>query len=156
MTPTMGDGYKWAGFGGTSCAVPTVGGKAACWMEKYYTLNGAWPSPNQVKDALISEARAIPISVRTTNWSSVPTASGTTIDPEQHYSAVACLKMQQGVTAPNGGFSFVDLAGTPSRQAFWNAQNFNREQTYKKRPTSGVLFPRPRKFDIPPVEQDAT
>ena len=154
--PTMGDGYKWAGFGGTSCAVPTVGGKAACWMEKYYTLNGAWPSPNQVKDALISEARAIPISVRTTNWSNVPTASGTTIDPEQHYSAVACLKMQQGVTAPNGGFSFVDLAGTPSRQAFWNAQNFNREQTYKKRPTSGVLFPRPRKFDIPPVEQDAT
>lgn len=154
--PTMGDGYKWAGFGGTSCAVPTVGGKAACWMEKYYHLNGAWPSPNQVKDALISEARAIPISVRTTNWSNVPTASGTTIDPEQHYSAVACLKMQQGVTAPNGGFSFVDLAGTPSRQAFWNAQNFNREQTYKKRPTSGVLFPRPRKFDIPPVEQDAT
>ena len=151
--PTMGDGYKWAGFGGTSCAVPTVGGKAACWMEKYYTLNGAWPSPNQVKDALISEARAIPISVRTTNWSSVPTASGTTIDPEQHYSAVACLKMQQGVTAPNGGFSFVDLAGTPSRQAFWNAQNFNREQTYKKRPTSGVLFPRPRKFDIPPIEE---
>ena len=151
--PTMGDGYKWASFGGTSCAVPTVGGKAACWMEKYYTLNGAWPSPNQVKDALISEARAIPISVRTTNWSSVPTASGTTIDPEQHYSAVACLKMQQGVTAPNGGFSFVDLAGTPSRQAFWNAQNFNREQTYKKRPTSGVLFPRPRKFDIPPIEE---
>ena len=146
--PTMGDGYKWAGFGGTSCAVPTVGGKAACWLEIYYTFIGAWPSPNQVKDALISEARAIPISVRTTNWSSVPTASGTTIDPEQHYSAVACLKMQQGVTAPNGGFSFVDLAGTPSRQAFWNAQNFNREQTYKKRPTSGVLFPRPRKFDL--------
>ena len=154
--PTMGDGYNWAGFGGTSCAVPTVGGKAACWMEKYYTLNGAWPSPNQVKDALISESRAIPISVRTTNWSNVPTASGTTIDPEQHYSAVACLKMQQGVTAPNGGFSFVDLAGTPSRQAFWNAQNFNREQTYKKRPKTGVLFPRPRKFDIPPIEQDAT
>ena len=154
--PTMGDGYNWAGFGGTSCAVPTVGGKAACWMEKYYTLNGAWPSPNQVKDALISESRAIPISVRTTNWSNVPTASGTTIDPEQHYSAVACLKMQQGVTAPNGGFSFVDLAGTPSRQAFWNAQNFNREQTYKKRPKTGVLFPRPPKFDIPPVEQDAT
>ena len=154
--PTMGDGYNWSGFGGTSCAVPTVGGKAACWMEKYYHLNGAWPSPNQVKDALISEARAIPISVRTTNWSNVPTASGTTIDPEQHYSAVACLKMQQGVTAPNGGFSFVDLAGTPSRQAFWNAQNFNREQTYKKRPKTGVLFPRPRKFDIPPVEQDAT
>ena len=50
----------------------------------------------------------------------------------------------------------VDLAGTPPRHAFWNAQNFNREQTYKKRPKTGVLFPRPRKFDIPPVEQDAT
>jgi hypothetical protein len=58
---TMGDGYKWNLFGGTSCAVPTVGGKAACWMEKYYTLNGAWPSPNQVKDAMISEAKGNPI-----------------------------------------------------------------------------------------------
>ena len=154
--PTMGDGYKWEQFGGTSCAVPTVGGKAACWMEKYYTLNGAWPSPNQVKAAMISEVRATPISVKTTNWSSVPTASGTDINPQQHFSSKACLKIQAGVTAPNAGHRLVDLAGTPPRQAFWNAQNFNREQTYKKRPTTGVLFPRPRKFDIAPVEQAAT
>ena len=153
---TMGDGYKWNLFGGTSCAVPTVGGKAACWMEKYYTLNGAWPSPNQVKAAMISEVRATPLSVKTTNWSSVPTASGTDINPQQHISSSPCLKIQAGTTAPNGGHRMVDLAGTPPRQAFWNAQNFNREQTYKKRPTTGVLFPRPRKFDIAPVEQAAT
>ena len=96
----MGDGYKWSQFGGTSCAVPTVGGKAACWMEKYYTLNGAWPSPNQVKAAMISEVRATPLSVKTTNWSSVPTASGTDINPQQHISSSPCLKIQAGTTAP--------------------------------------------------------
>ena len=48
------------------------------------------------------------------------------------------------------------MVGTPNRQAFVNIQNYNREQTYKKRPTTGVLFPRPRKFDIPPVEEAAT
>ena len=85
-------------FGGTSCAVPTVGGKAACWMEKYYTLNGAWPSPNQVKAAIISEARAIPISVKTTvNWSSVPYCIRNNYRSSNNtYSASACLKIQSG------------------------------------------------------------
>ena len=154
--PVMADGYRWGGFGGTSCAMPTVAGKLACIIEKHYTINGVYPTPDQAKAALVSEAKNTVLSVRTTTWSNVPTASGTTIDPEQHGGSSACLKVQNGVTIANGGTRFVDAAGTPPKHAYLNAQNFNREQTYKKRPTSGVLFPRPRKFDIPPVEQDAT
>ena len=153
---TMADGYKWGTFGGTSCALPTVGGKLACYIEKHYTINGVYPTPDQAKAAIISEAKNTALSVKTVNWSSVPTASATTIDPKQHLGTSACLKVASGVTAANGGSRMIDLAGTPPRHAYWNAQNFNREQTYKKRPKTGVLFPRPRKFDIPPVEEAAT
>ena len=50
---------------------------------------------------------------------------------------------------------FGDHIGTPNQQAYWNAKDFNREHTYKKRPTSGVLYPRPRKFDLPRQEEAA-
>ena len=53
------------------------------------------------------------------------------------------------VTGRQLGNSYIyDQAGTPNRQTFINAKGYNREQTYKKRPTSGVLFPRPSKFKI--------
>ena len=34
-TTTYGGTYKWGMFSGTSCATPTVVGKAACIMEEY-------------------------------------------------------------------------------------------------------------------------
>ena len=144
------DGHRWGSFGGTSCGMPTVGGKAACYMEKYYTLHGEWPTPQQVKNAMISEARPTSMSVRTIDWSNVPAASDTDISPGQDTSDKPCLKIKSGSggTAPNAGWRFMDHVGTPNRQAFWNAKDFNREFTYKKRPTSGVLYPRPRKFDL--------
>ena len=150
------DGNRWGLFGGTSCAMPTVAGKLACYIEKHYTINGVYPTPDQAKASMVAEAKATAMSVKTTNWSSVPEASGTTIDPGQQPNNDACLKIEANSTIANGGTAFLDHAGTPSKQAYWNAQNFNREQTYKKRPTSGVLFPRPRKFDIAPVEESAT
>ena len=150
------DGNRWGLFGGTSCAMPTVAGKLACYIEKHYTINGVYPTPDQAKASMVAEAKATAMSVKTTNWSSVPEASGTTIDPGQQPNDGACLKIEANSTTANGGTRFLDHAGTPSKQAYWNAQNFNREQTYKKRPTSGVLFPRPRKFDIAPVEESAT
>ena len=155
------DGYRWGTFGGTSCALPTVGGKAACYIEKHYTINGVYPTPDQVKNSMIAEAKATSMSVATTTWSNVPSASENAIVPIQSRTradgggGTPCLKIQAGVTPPNTGWQYGDGAGTPSRQAYWNAQNFNREQTYKKRPTTGVLFPRPRKFDIPPIEEQA-
>ena len=33
--------YKWGMFSGTSCATPTVVGKAACMMEEYFWYNGS-------------------------------------------------------------------------------------------------------------------
>ena len=145
------DGYKWGTFSGTSCAMPTVAGKAACYMEKHYTLHGEWPTPQQVKDAMIAESRPTSMSVRTVDWSNVPAASSTDIKPNQSHSATACLKIDSSSngTAPNAGWCFGDHVGTPNQQAHWNAKDFNREHTYKKRPTSGVLYPRPRKFDLP-------
>ena len=149
------DGNRWAVFGGTSCAMPTVAGKAACYMERHYTKHGVYPTPQQVKDALIAEARPTSMSVKTTTWENVPTASDTAIDPQQQVSDAPNLKLKglEGGTAPNAGWNFGDHAGTPNRQCFWNAQDFNREHTYKKRPTSGVLYPRPRKFDLPQQEE---
>ena len=34
---TFGGGYKWGMLGGTSCATPTVVGKSACEIEKYFS-----------------------------------------------------------------------------------------------------------------------
>ena len=159
-TPTatqLQDNFRWMSFGGTSCAMPTVAGKVACYVEKHYTINGVYPTPDQVKASMISEAKATAMSVATTTWANVPNASNSPINPGQQATVdTHCLKDKSGYTGGNGGHAFLDHAGTPCRQAYWNAQNFNREQTYKKRPTSGVLFPRPRKFDIPPIEEAAT
>ena len=154
---TYADGHKWRQFGGTSCAMPTVAGKAACYMEKHYTLHGTWPTPQQVKDSMIAEARSTNMSVKTVDWSDVPSPSDTNIQPNQDAHPDPCLKfkMGSGGTCPNGGWCFGDHADTPNRQAFWNAQDFNREHTYKKRPTSGVLYPRPRKFQTAPQEEAA-
>ena len=154
---TYTDGNKWGNFGGTSCALPTVAGKAACYMEKHYTLHGTWPTPQQVKDAMKAESRPTSMSVRTVNWSNVPAASDTDIEPNQDATPLPCLKIKSGTggTPLNGGFCYGDHAGTPNNQAHWNAKDFNRENTYKKRPASGVLFPRPRKFDLPRKEEDA-
>ncbi len=151
------DGHRWWRFGGTSCAMPTVAGKGACYMEKHYTLNGVWPTPDQVKNSMIAEARPTNMSVRTIDWSNVPSPSDTDVLPEQDAHPDPCLKFKMGTggTCPNGGWCFGDHAGTPNRQAFWNAKDFNREHTYKKRPTSGVLYPRPRKFQTEPQEQAA-
>ena len=148
---TYTDGYKWGTYGGTSCAMPTVAGKAACYMEKHYTLHGEWPTPQQVKDAMIAESRPTSMSVRTIDWTNVPAASGTAIEPNQDVAPDPCLIIDSssGGTRPNGGWCFGEHIGTPNRQAHWNAKDFNREHTYKKRPTSGVLYPRPRKFDLP-------
>ena len=153
--PILADGERWGFFGGTSCAMPTVAGKAACYMEKIYTLTGYWPTPQQVKDAMIAESKPTSMSVLTTNWSNVPSPSDTAIDPAQQASDSPCLKIKSGTggTAPNGGWRYGDHAGTPNRQAYWNAQGYNREHTYGKRPASGVMYPRPRKFNLPRKEE---
>ena len=149
-TSTDTNGHKWGNFGGTSCATPTVVGKAACMMEEYYTLNGAWPDFTQVKNMLQSEARNgnnRALDPSSTTWSNVPAASSSTIQSssQKFYPVDSSLvRIAKSGTSGNGGFTFAELAGTPKFFAFWNAKGFNREQTMHKRPTSGVMYPRPR------------
>ena len=144
------NGHKWGDFSGTSCATPTVVGKAACMMEKYYTLNGAWPNFTQVKNMLQTEARNgnnRVLDPASTTWSNVPTASGGTIQNKSQifypYDS-SLIRIAKSGTNGNGGFTFSDLAGTPNFFAFWNARAYSREQTMDKRPTTGVMYPRPR------------
>ena len=149
-TSTDTNGHKWGDFSGTSCATPTVVGKAACMMEKYYTLNGAWPNFTQVKNMLQTEARNgnnRVLDPPSTTWSNVPAASGSAIQNKSQifypYDS-SLLRIAKSGTNGNGGFTFSDLAGTPKFFAFWNARAYSREQTMDKRPTSGVMYPRPR------------
>ena len=149
------NGYRYSFYGGNSCAVPTVVGKAACFMEKHYVLNGVYPTPDQLKSMMIAESRRTSIHADTTTWSNVPTASAsalTNMIPADHFGTQTAqyLEINANRTQPNGGLTFLDHVGTPNHQATFNNKAFNREQTYKERPRTGVLFPRPRKFDLDP------
>lgn len=147
---TDSNGYKWGNFSGTSCAAPTVVGKAACMMEEYYTLNGAWPNFTQVKNMLQTEARNgnnRVLNPASTTWSNVGTASSSVIQSESQIFYPldsSLLRITKNQTSGNGGFTFAELAGTPNFFAFWNERGYSREQTMHKRPTSGVMYPRPR------------
>ena len=148
-TSTMADGNKWGDFSGTSCAAPTVVGKAACLMEKYYVLNGVWPTPSQVKNILVTESRngrKRLIDPASTTWSNVPNASSSsiTIDEQRNGSYSGSLLRITKTPSLNGGVKFAELAGTPIYRAFFNTEVHTKEQAMGQRPTSGVMFPRPR------------
>ena len=147
---TDSNGYKWGNFSGTSCATPTVVGKAAAMMEEYYTLNGAWPNFDQVKNMLQTEARNgnnRVLDPASTTWSNVPAASGSDIEIVNQIlypNDSSLLRVRKTANQGNGSYRFAELAGTPNFFAFWNARAQSREQTMHKRPTTGVMFPRPR------------
>ena len=147
---TDSNGFKWGNFSGTSCATPTVVGKAACMMEEYYTLNGAWPNFTQVKNMLQTEARNgnnRVLDPASTTWSNVPAASGNDIlifNQIRYPFESSLLRIPKTANRANGLYTFAELAGTPNFFAFWNARGYSREQTMDKRPTSGVMYPRPR------------
>ena len=136
--------------------MPTIVGKAACFMEKHYVLNGVYPTPDQLRTMMISESRRLSIHADTTTWSNVPTASATVLNSmisADHYGSLSgkqYLEINANRTEPNGGLMFLDHLETPNHQTTFNNKAFNREQTYKERPRTGVLFPRPRKFDLDP------
>lgn len=146
---TMADGNKWGDFSGTSCATPTVVGKAACLMEKYYVLNGVWPTPSQVKNILVTESRngrKRLIDPASTSWSNVPNASSSNIKLDAQrlgFYSGSLIKISKNPSL-NGGIKFAELAGTPMNRVFFNTEVTSKEQAMGQRPTSGVMFPRPR------------
>lgn len=163
---TMDDGNKWGDFSGTSCATPTVVGVAACLMEKYYVLNGVWPTPSQVKDILLRESingNKRLIDPASTTWSNVPNAAENDIKIDQQLngntsSSYSLIQIKKDLFSLNGMIQFAELAGTPPRRAYLNTEVYNREQTKGQRPkrfepnypedplrtTLGVMYPRPR------------
>lgn len=137
---TYSDGNKWGMFSGTSCATPTVVGKAACYMERHFYYTNSWPSPNQVKSILISNGREIITGLKTTDWSNSPSAS--TIISNSIGSNLARISNGSG----NGGYNFTDLCGTTRIRAHFDytTETLDKSNLYKKRPLSGVLYPRKR------------
>jgi hypothetical protein len=141
---TYSDGNYWGAFSGTSCAAPTVVGKAACMMERYFNYTGTWPTNDQVKSMLLAEAKSVLKDSASTTWSSVPSASTNYQVTDFVGSGLNVNRIQNGVSSPNGGFRLAELAGTNRKRAFLNAQSFSRSSTQGKRPPTGAVYPRSR------------
>ena len=159
---TYADGKTWGWFSGTSCATPTVVGKAACIMEEYMTYNNAWPTPDQVKELLLSQADrnnfqeswdAMRRGLHPSNakmvksaggfdWTSVPAANSHISQTTSH--GWGNLNKIQNGTGMNGSVGYLDLASTTRRFSSYNTKGFNRSQTRGPRPKSGGVYPRPR------------
>ena len=135
---TYADGFKWGMFSGTSCATPTVVGKAACIMERYFYYTGSWPTPDQTKTLLLASAKKVVRSVTSTDWSSVLPA-GTQINTTEGGNSL--VRITSGVNG-NGGFKLTDLAGTTNLRAFFDELGFNNYNTYTRRRKTGLLYPR--------------
>ena len=156
---TYADGNKWGMFSGTSCAAPTVVGKAACIMEREFYYGGVWPSPNKVKDLLINHGKKKARSLRSTDWSSVPSATSTTTN-----NLYVVLVRINNLGYSNGGYHFTELAGTPDVRAFFDPRDFSgakQEVTKGKRPVDtqgGNFYPRSNvrygstNFDSPEIQ----
>ncbi len=165
---TFADGasVKWGMFSGTSCATPTVVGKAACLIEKYFTYNNEYPTPAQLKSILCqnqyyyghrsddtyqkkyivkSDSTLRSIAGQTgggIDWTSVPAASGSSFATHAMGNQNLCqLEVDDYV---NGGLVALELAGTPRQKANLNVKGFERSQTRGPRPITGGVYPRPR------------
>ena len=71
--------YTW--FSGTSCAAPTVAGGFACILERYFDVNGSYPSTYNAGFALLkNDARDWLINEQATDWTNPPAARSFTIN----------------------------------------------------------------------------
>ena len=138
---THSDGYRWGMFSGTSCATPTVVGKAAAELERYYHYNQAWLSPDQMKAVLRANGRAIVEEFETTTWSSVGTAGTYRSNTIQG----GLVRIYNGLSS-NGGFTFTELVGTTRIRAHFDHQvEFTNQSTAyvgKRSDVAAVRYPR--------------
>lgn len=129
---------KWGYFSGTSCATPTIVGMAACMMERYFYYNGTWPTPDKVKELVISNGKNVLKSSDTTTWSSVGFASSSIITRQ----GTTGLRIAVG-NFSNGGIQFEDLAGSTQKRGFFDPDDVegNVSKQIGKRKL-GVTYPR--------------
>lgn len=137
------DGFRWGMFSGTSCAAPTVVGKAACEIEKYYYFNSTWPTPDEIKSILRSNGRELIIGVESTNWSNVPVA-GSSISNSMGGGLVR-ISNANG----NGQYNFSDLVGTTRIRAHFSDGDANNTEESKELPLARTNRYRRRPSDNP-------
>ena len=172
VTTFAGQTQKWGMFSGTSCAAPTVVGKAACEIEKYFTFNNEYPTTSQLKDIICQqhyfyghrsndtyEKKHIVLSdsyiqsltpyytqangVGTINWTSVNTPNSAAAHGTHFYGYARLCTLYEGQYI-NGWIGTVELAGTTRQKANLNVKGFERSQTRGVRPRSGGVYPRPK------------
>jgi hypothetical protein len=139
---TFTDG-GWGYFGGTSCATPTVAGKLACEMEKYYHFTGRWPTNNQAKEILINQGKDKVITADPFDWANTPHADGSNYRPTEMEDDSPVNSVDQGYSL-NGNIQLSNLAGTTTKRAFFNAKGFDRVSSQGRRPQEGGVYPRPK------------
>ena len=169
-TTFAGQTQQWGMFSGTSCAAPTVVGKAACEIEKYFTYNNVYPTPAELKQIICQqhyfygyrsdgtyEKKHIVLSDSyiqsltpygqtnsngTINWTSVTTPMPSNSYYTHYYGngTRQCTLYQDQYI--NGWITTVELAGTTRQKANLNVKGFDRSQTRGVRPKSGAVYPR--------------
>ena len=172
VTTFAGQTQQWGMFSGTSCAAPTVVGKAACEIEKYFTFNNVYPTPAQLKEIVCQqhyfyghreddtyEKKHIVLSDSyiqsltpygqannngTINWTSVNTPTSTNSYYTHFYGNGSRLCTLYDNQYINGWITTVELGGTTRQKANLNVKGFERSQTRGVRPKSGGVYPRPK------------
>ena len=147
-TSTLNDG-KWGYFSGTSCAAPVAAGCAAVFLEWYVTQRGVWPTIAQLKELMVNSAKENLIGEDLIDFSSIPTAGN--ITSSKLYSSNEVNRIKTG-DAQNGGADLTELYGTPPLRVHipWYIRmgtgkyiaGGQKLTTYKRRPTSGSVWPR--------------
>ena len=172
VTTFAGQTQQWGMFSGTSCAAPTVVGKAACEIEKYFTFNNVYPTPAQLKEIVCQqhyfyghreddtyEKKHIVLSDSyiqsltpygqannngTINWTSVNSPTSTNSYYTHFYGNGSRLCTLYDNQYINGWITTVELGGTTRQKANLNVKGFERSQTRGVRPKSGGVYPRPK------------
>lgn len=137
--------WDWGFFDGTSCAAPTVAGIAACILEEYYEKFNQYPSPNQLKNIMLSNAKSVVQGVDGTTWSNrAAPDTDYQVSAISNYTGKRNLHQIQINFSPNGQYRFTELAGTTTKRVFFNSQSFNRSNTEGRRPRNKAVYPRPK------------
>ena len=147
-TGTYSDG-QWGYFSGTSCAAPVAAGCATVFLEWYVTQRGVWPTMAQLKELMVNSAKENLIGEDLINFSSIPTAAD--ISSTKLYNSSEVNRIKTG-DSQNGGADLTELYGTPPLRVHipWAVRMGTgkyiaggaEQTTYKRRPTSGSVWPR--------------